>query len=212
MGITYDAVTNIITVTGYTLAVPCNFTDLYNEDIANGWGVVSKNGEQIRLDARVWIVGSVGSEAWFADTLKQIYLSEVIKQTGSSDLVLKSSNSYSHFRLGECTDATLKTTRRGCSIKYPETGSVSNDIWGYNFEFYSCSFIGSADSGQRSHIRTQAWSKIYHNNWSGYLYFHGANNTDVYDLVHGGYSESWTLSALTFERITAMNMAFGVEF
>ena len=39
MPITYDAVTDTITVTGYTKATPCTFPDIFKADVAGGWGV-----------------------------------------------------------------------------------------------------------------------------------------------------------------------------
>jgi len=51
MAITYNAVTDSITVTGYTEAIPCNFTDLYNADKAGS----------LSLHARTGIIGVDGA-------------------------------------------------------------------------------------------------------------------------------------------------------
>lgn len=51
MAITFDVANNRITITGYTEAIPCNFTDLYNADKA---GTLS-------LHARTGIVGTDGA-------------------------------------------------------------------------------------------------------------------------------------------------------
>lgn len=44
MPITYDVANNRINVTGYTLAVPCNFTDLYNADKAGTYSLHTRTG------------------------------------------------------------------------------------------------------------------------------------------------------------------------
>jgi len=70
--ITYDSGTNTITVTGYTEATPCTFTDIYNADVANGWGVVSKQGKnQFLLQCRLY-VGDGSTDTWMRTVEEQI--------------------------------------------------------------------------------------------------------------------------------------------
>ena len=57
MAITYDG--NKITVSGGTAGTPLTFDDIYNEDVANSWGVVSKIGEnEFFIDTNVLVTGS----------------------------------------------------------------------------------------------------------------------------------------------------------
>ena len=67
MAITYNAGTNIITVTGYTEGTPCTFLDIYNADVAGGWGVVTRQcTNQYCFDAQVYI-GDGSTVTWFVD-------------------------------------------------------------------------------------------------------------------------------------------------
>ena len=67
MAITYDAPSNKITITGYTEGSPCTFQLIYDENVAQGWGVVHKQGaNQFLLDCNLRI------ETWLTDTKKCI--------------------------------------------------------------------------------------------------------------------------------------------
>jgi len=71
-GITYNSGTNTIIVTGYTEATPCTFNDIYNADVANGWGVVSKQGtNQFLLQCRLF-VGDGSTVTWMRTIEEQI--------------------------------------------------------------------------------------------------------------------------------------------
>lgn len=67
MAINYNAGTNTITVTGYTEATPCTFLDIFNADIAGGWGVSHRQcNKQYCFDAFI-IIGDGSTVTWFAD-------------------------------------------------------------------------------------------------------------------------------------------------
>lgn len=69
MAITYDAGTNKITVTGYSAVTPCTLTDIYNANVAGGWGVVGKLGSYFSLAAYLYF-GDGSTPTYFKDTNK----------------------------------------------------------------------------------------------------------------------------------------------
>jgi hypothetical protein len=72
MAITYDAPSNTITVTGYTEGTPCNFTDIYNADVAGAWGVVTRQcTDQFCFDCKV-VIGDGSTATWFKDSQKHV--------------------------------------------------------------------------------------------------------------------------------------------
>ena len=72
MPIAYNSGTNIITVTGYTEATPCNFTDIYNADVSGSWGVVTRQcSNQFCITAGIKI-GDGSTATYFKDTSKMV--------------------------------------------------------------------------------------------------------------------------------------------
>lgn len=81
--ITYSAPT--ITVTGYTSGTPCTPTDLYNADVAGGWGVVFMQGsKQFYINANLNI-GDFSTLTYF-----KTQNNEHIEIRGTADVPLKS--------------------------------------------------------------------------------------------------------------------------
>lgn len=77
MAITYNAGTNIITITGYTSGTPCTFLDVYNADVAGGWGVVTRQcTNQFCFDAQLYI-GDGSTATYFADKLKYVHWNNI---------------------------------------------------------------------------------------------------------------------------------------
>ena len=67
MAITYNAGTNVITVTGYTAGTPCTFLDVWNADQAGGWGVITRQcSHQYCLSAQLDI-GDGSTVTYFGD-------------------------------------------------------------------------------------------------------------------------------------------------
>ena len=124
MAITYNAGTNVITVTAYTEGTPCNFTDIYNADVAGSWGVVTRQcTNQFCFDCALKI-GDGSTTTWFADEAKHItFIGAPIEKTGEGvedrwTFLLKAN---SNVRLGKLEDAGDKTTSKGCSIIFNNT-------------------------------------------------------------------------------------------
>ena len=113
MAITYNAGTNIITVTGYTEATPCNSTDIYNADVGGGWGAVTRQcTNQFCFNCRV-VIGDGSTATWFADVNKLIVFLDVF--TSNNQVLIELKNN-SHFTLGTLVDASTLSTKNACTI------------------------------------------------------------------------------------------------
>ena len=135
MPITYDAPSNIITVSGYTEASPCTFEDIYQADVAGGWGVVSKQGSsQYLFDCRFRIYSG-----YFIDISKQVEFSSIAVSADSQWLVELRSNTV--FRGGESVDVTNKICRHGLHIIALDTYNYTKffSLWkDATLELYGC--------------------------------------------------------------------------
>jgi len=140
MAITYNAGTNTITVTGYTEATPCNFTDIYNADVAGGWGVVTRQCTNQFCISAILMVGDGSTATWFADTKKQVILTASLGILQGHIRV----RANAHFRVGKIVDAAKKTSIDGCYLlstttsNHPCIFGVNADWnYGHNIEIYS---------------------------------------------------------------------------
>lgn len=119
MAITYNAGTNTIQITGYTEGTPANFTDIYNADVAGGWGKVTRQcANQFCFNCYLHI-GDGSTATWFADKGKAVFWQE-LGVTWERYIQVTSN---AHFRLGVLINDTKKSTREGCSIS---TAPISN--------------------------------------------------------------------------------------
>ena len=106
--ITYNSSTNTIIIVGFNESFPCTFEDIYQADIANGWGVVSKQGDnQYEFRCKLQI-GDGTNETWLIDANK------AISHTIDDDFINILANG--HFRCGVVVDGTNRTTKDGCFI------------------------------------------------------------------------------------------------
>ena len=143
MAITYNAGTNIITVVGYTEATPCNFTDIYNADVAGGWGVVTRQcTNQFCFDCGLTI-GDGSTTTWFGDLGKIVTFRTyniLIDGTYSGAVLIKPNST---FRVGEIYNASDKIGKNGCILFFyvpTYTGCYSLILDGNsNGEFYDAS-------------------------------------------------------------------------
>lgn len=130
MPCTYNSGTDTITVTGYTSGTPCTFTDIYNADVAGGWGQVTRQcSDQFCFDAHLDI-GDGSTVSWFADLNKT-----VIYPNAGTFIAIKENAT---FRIGEADNVAQKTSKNGCFLK--ETGGCQNMIGMYKdckMEIYS---------------------------------------------------------------------------
>ncbi len=140
MGITYNAGTDTITVTGYTSGTPCTFTDIYNADVAGGWGQVSLQGTNQFLFNCKLIVGDGSTTTWFTDTKKQITTS-----AASPCIEIKAAATLT---LGALENLASKTGSSGCDIFATGDGWISDLIKGAitaDVYLYGCSFSRYSD-------------------------------------------------------------------
>lgn len=108
--IIYTAGTNTIRVNAFTEETPCTSSDVYDADVAGGWGVVTKQGNnQYRYDA-ILEIGDGVVPTYFADENQQILFSSTPQQ-------FLNIQENGHFRLGKVVDATEKLSERGCHLK-----------------------------------------------------------------------------------------------
>ena len=142
MAITYSAVTNTITVTEYTEATPCNFTDIYNADVAGGWGVVTRQcTNQFCFDCKL-VIGDASTVTWFADTEKT-----VIFIATASHIQFIQIRTNANFRIGEIINAGRRTSWKGCTITGVAQADSNGLIRNYTseptgkIEIYSSSLI-----------------------------------------------------------------------
>ena len=112
--ITYDNGTNTITIVGFNESSPCTFEDIYQADVANGWGVVSKQGSnQYEFRCKLQI-GDGTNETWLADANK------MISHTIDDDFIYIPA--HGHFRCGVVVNEANKTTKDGCFIYTNSSG------------------------------------------------------------------------------------------
>ena len=70
--ITYSSSTNTITIVGFNESSPCTFEDIYQADVSNGWGVVSKQGDnQYEFRCKLQI-GDGSNDTWLVDASKAV--------------------------------------------------------------------------------------------------------------------------------------------
>jgi len=106
--ITYDNGTNTITIVGFNESSPCTFEDIYQVDVASGWGVVSKQGSnQYEFRCKLQI-GDGTNETWLADANK------MISHTINDNFIYIPA--HGHFRCGVVVDEANRTTKDGCFI------------------------------------------------------------------------------------------------
>lgn len=142
--IAYSAGTNTITVTGYTEATPCNFTDIYNTDVAGSWGVVTRQCmNQFCFDCKL-VIGDSSTATWFSDVSKMVVFTDIF--TGNNQVLIELLNN-SHFTLGELLNVNTLSTNKGCMI-FVKTPSYIGDLVSCRSEasptavakFYGCIF------------------------------------------------------------------------
>lgn len=218
MAITYNAGTNTITVTGYTKATPCTFLDIYNANIAGGWGVVTRQCiNQFCFDARIH-VGDGSTVTWFADESQLIVYTDAAISAHYQSLLTTPTNGTGHCRLGRCIDATKKTTGFGCMIVGQEPIYWNQPVGGEypnhaaNIELYGCSFYAIDPSTGDPFIGyIDPTSKIYDCLLSGVsTYLVNADFNNV--LVSSSPADAFQYPSGTFNKISAVECTYGVIY
>jgi len=112
--ITYDSGSNTIKVVGFSESSPCTFEDIYQADVSNGWGVVSKQGDNQYYFGCTLQIGDGSTETWLIDTNKMIY------EDVGMFLYIKGNG---HVRFGKVINSEKKITSGGCFI-YTKNGNT----------------------------------------------------------------------------------------
>lgn len=126
-----------IIISDYLINNPANFQEMYDQDIAQGWGLVHKQGAaQFKIDASVILVSG-----YFVDTNKMVEFADEARFEMSGN---------THFRLGEVDSISNRTGKNGCiMVFYPYPGqSVFKQSQAAGLELYNSQIIyESGDSG-----------------------------------------------------------------
>lgn len=109
------------------------------------WGVMWKTGDnQFRIDSKIVLGnGTVAGTTWFADTNKEVTLSNYTV-TGNAQTIINVKN-YAHLRFGELIDATTRRTKEGVSIIFDNSDdraycNMIKGVSGAEVYLYSSSF------------------------------------------------------------------------
>jgi len=137
LAITYNAGTNTITVVGG----PYGFIDIYNADVAGGWGVSFLQGtQQFRFTAKIQIGDAVNATT-FLDSNKQIVFYGPGSAGGLNWFYVKN---LAVVTLGILINAATHATDSGISFIFDFTMNYAyvNADTGAICDFYSCSISG----------------------------------------------------------------------
>ncbi|MHA1882473.1 MAG: carboxypeptidase-like regulatory domain-containing protein [Candidatus Thorarchaeota archaeon] len=156
--ITYDSGSNTIKVVGFNESSPCTFEDIYQADVANGWGVVSKQGDnQYEFRCKLQI-GDGTNETWLIDANK------AISHTIDDNFINITPNGY--FRCGVIVDEINRTTKDGCFIY-----TTSSNKWVIEFtdtatlELFSTTISAESSTIIFQHSPANAHHKIWNCNF-----------------------------------------------
>jgi len=197
MPITYDPNTNTITVVDFPETSPCTFEDIYQADVSNGWGVVSKQGEnQYKFSCKLRI-GDGATETWLIDKNKM-----VLHDIDDHFIYVAK---YGHLRLGTVVDEAKRTTKDGCYLyTLGDNYYFIEFVEGSSLELYSSILASSkrtyllgteAGSGHRIwnciFFRVMPWGRgakptdveLHRVTWQSSRSAMGFQSTYAYDIV-----------------------------
>lgn len=122
---------NTVVITGYSSSTPCGLLDIYNADIAGGWGIVTKDSPtssdvstRYLINANLEIGDYGTTPSYFKDTDKDIRFCGQIINTSQGFFTL--GTTFSGTYLGNPTDGCYLNTR--C----PSTGRLYSISLGYS--------------------------------------------------------------------------------
>jgi len=108
--ITYVVASNTIITKAHNETHPCNSSQVYDADVSNGWGVVSKQGNnQYKYDAKLQI-GDGDVPTYFAEENNQILFT-----SGVQRVIEVTYNG--HYRLGKVVSESEKLSESGSHLK-----------------------------------------------------------------------------------------------
>jgi len=204
MAITYAG--GIITVTGYTEAVPCNFTDIYNADVAGGWGVWTKQGSKQFYSTACLKIGDGSTATWFGDTDAMLEFADSMSVYWTKFLISGEINS--HIILGNLIHEANKITDSGVTLylgnngaTIGRNGSLSNII--PDIRFYSCKIYSTA-----AQHNMRLTGKMYNTDIeAGQLY---QCSIDYYNVYFVSGASIFSYPSGTFEMVTIKNSSYPI--
>jgi hypothetical protein len=113
--VTYSAPT--ITIRGYTSGTPCRLEDIYQADLAGGWGVVSNNnGTNLQYEMTAFLrVGDDVNATWFYIESESLVMKPPFSANGQNVIIVETN---AQFTSGVVSDLTGKATRNGGTIHF----------------------------------------------------------------------------------------------
>ncbi|MCW4006171.1 MAG: hypothetical protein NWF04_06210 [Candidatus Bathyarchaeota archaeon] len=179
----YNAETNTVSVVGGI----SGFLDAYNADVAGGWGKIHKQGEnQFLLECKLQI-GDGSTPTVFADTNKQVVLSNaVISTTSDTSRRFIQILDEAVFTLGAVDNPTLKVTSGGCHILNLEETNYYYAIHSSSAAqvyLYSSSFSGANLAMDSLLFLNGQEVRVWNCQFNGRSHIAYLNNGSVYNVM-----------------------------
>lgn len=211
MGITYNAGTNTVTVTGYTAGTPCNYTDIVNADVAGGWGKWTLQGTHQVLQNSFLVIGDDSTDTYFADDGKQVAIAHGLATASYQSYTVVKDKAY--FTSGQAINVANKSGKMGIDYIVLENSFVHGDVIkansGSTVYLYATSAQSAGGGWQRfTGYISRAWNCVF----DRYIYFNTPTNTDFNDVSFLGCYE-WAIEApnnCTFNNVYFGGNAYGL--
>lgn len=211
MGITYDAPTDTITVTGLNSGLDWTFYDIWVEDNIGGWGQVSRqHGTHYLLSCRLRI-GDGSTPTWITDEGQTIKFADDLDVTWTRFCI--SGEIGSHITFGKILNSSKKITSLGCRIEFGNNtacigrnGALTNRA--PDVKLYSTTLKGSTDVIQN----VLAMDGTVYNCIGERILFYKCD-MDYYNVYASRPTVTqtlWSYPAGTFDKITLHNYAYPI--
>jgi hypothetical protein len=147
--ITYDSSANAVTAVGGTSSVPLGFIDLYNADLAGGWGKIHLQGQSQFLIECKLVIGDGTTPTYFASTFQQLSFGSSILTAHGQSLIFVASNAMVTF--GRSLDEAVHQTDQGVCFSLAQSAYYGDAIVnnGGAVNVYGCFFINSGSQNMR---------------------------------------------------------------
>ena len=209
MAITYNAGTNIISVTGLNGVVNWNLNDVWLAEVAGGWGVWFRQGLTQYYSTACIKVGDGTLFSGFGDEGQALKFADDLDVPWTKFCISGEINS--HIRFGKLVNDSKKITSLGCRINFGNNtacigrnGALTNRA--PDVRIYSSTLTGTVDAIQNVLALD---GKIY-NSIGERVLLYKCNMTycNVYMSRPVTLLTCWTYPAGTFDKITIHNYAF----
>lgn len=191
--VTYTGATDVVLVTGGTVGTPITFDDIYNADVAGGWGQVSKQGDRQYLCMANLFIGDSGStETWVVDEYVSFQIGTAassfdIRMYANSNLILNNSylalfvpgaRGYDSYGYLELIGSTLY--KRGGGIRFYFRGSQHYENCYLDVSSWYCR------DGKVDFLETVMELTEDSNDFKGTLYYYVTGDVNDFTVKNGG--------------------------